>query len=300
METVTADPVVEPVVETPLLDDSPEPEPVVVPSEEGEPDSTERLDTLKELFKGATVAELRAALDDVPPEVRSELESEIERRGEQRERTRKQEVDSSTDERLGAYKAVKDAATSAESHLKVELKKLADQEDLVYAQALATQIESYKAGGIAAIVEKNEQAIGPLLQQYLPDQTAEEKERLDKPLYQFGKTGEVDKALTVIMELAVARAKAEGIKEGQGQAARSRESKESLAEKAAQIMAVKKQSPGAPIKGGSLTAASLREQYSTKMQKYKQDLNGGKLTSTQIQEREAELESIRASIPKEK
>lgn len=258
-EPATLDaPVEEPEVVTPEEPASPEGD---APSEGG----GERLEVIRDLFKGATVAELRAALDDVPTDVRSELEAEIERRGEQRAATRKRETQEATESRLGLWKPYAERYQRAQSYLQaaVSRAKAGDIDAISNVDAITAAMDDYHNGGIAKVVLENEAYVGPLVDRLLPDLTPEEQKKLDKPLYEFGRTGLASHVMPVLAELAMERARKEGFDEGLKKGQQDREAKVALAEKLAKIEEIRKQAPGVPVTGQAVSKTDER----TRLQK---------------------------------
>ena len=218
-----------------------------------------KLELIKDLFKGATVAELKAALDVVPTEIRSELESEIERRGEQRVRTREKEIDEGQTARTAAFQAIASDAQKAQFALQQRVKaaKQGDAFALSDPDTLASEIDAYRNGAIASVALENEALMAPVRRQFLPDPTPEEKAKLEKALYEDGRRGTFTQ-VPVVVELAIARARAEGHAAGLKEGADSKAAKESLAAKLAKITEVKQQSPGVPINGKPASSEGAR------------------------------------------
>ncbi len=246
-----------------------EPE-VVISPEEGETpeDDGTRQNLLKDLFKGATLAELKAALEEAPTEIRDELVGEIERRGEQRVQTRQKEVDTALDARTTAFRTAQQQAEQARVTLqaKVTRAKQGDTFALSDADALANEIDAYRNGAVASIALENEALMAPIRSQFLPDPSAEEKAKLEKALYEDGRRGTFTQ-FPVVMELAIERAKAEARAEGIAEGKRSLEAKESLLSKAAKLTEVKKQSPGVPMNGKAASSGSVAQAAVADMKK---------------------------------
>lgn len=218
-----------------------------------------RLELIRELFKGAKADELRAALDEVPPEIRGELEAEIERKGEQRAQTRQREVSDAKTVRKSGLEPLAQARQGAQTWLSQQIGKAkAGDFDALNPDQLIGAIDAYYNGGIAHVSLENEQALDKAIDTYLPNLTESELKELDKPLYEFGRTGEVAKALPKIVELAIERAKADAFAEGVKKGEQSKQAKSALAERLAKISEIKKQAPGVSPRGRSQTAGDRR------------------------------------------
>lgn len=263
MAAVEAAPIEE-VAAPPSTETAPEIAPTTPESSpEGEPESEideTRLELFRELFKGAKVDELRAALDEVPEDVRGELESEIERRVEQRTSTRQKEVDTAKTARRSAFEPLAAKRGDAQSWLarQVGKAKAGDFDALQNPDQLIAAIDDYYNGGIAHVSVENEKAIDQVFDKHLPNLTPEEQAALDKPLYDFGRTGEVSKVLPKLMELAIERAKSDAFAEGVKKGEASKQAKVALAEKLAKLSEIKQQSPGRVPNGRSQTASGNR------------------------------------------
>lgn len=248
-----------PATEAPVEPPIAEPEVVAPPEGDAAPpdEGTDRGELIRELFKGATVDELRAALEDVPAETRSELEAEIEKRGETRAQTRKHEMSEAKANRLAAWKPYIDNLSSADGYVKgsIARMKAGDQTDL---NQLERAINDATLGHTGRVLIENESYVDNLIDQVLPDLTAEEAKSLDKPLYEFSRTGQAGKIIPDVFKLALERAKteafAEGVKKGEG----NRETKIKLAEKLAKIAEIRKQAPGVSLNGHAESTSDRR------------------------------------------
>lgn len=235
-------------------------QPIAAPAEEASPaegeaapkaDEGTHLD-LKELLKGATAAELKTVLESVPDEVRTEVEAEIERRAEQKVRTQAQEKAQATDARTSLWQQSAEVGKQAEDYLRDAVRRFnaGDPEALADASVPAA-IDAYRNGAIAAVAFDNEKALAPLREKYLPEPTEAELKALEKPLYDDAKRGTFSQ-LPVVMELAVARARAEGKAEGLKEGQKKLEASESLAEK---IKAIKQVAVNTPVSVNGAGAA---------------------------------------------
>ncbi len=243
----------EPVVATPEEPASPEGD--AAPEEGGE-----RQEVIRDLFRGMTVAELKAALDEVPTDVRSDVEQEIERRGEQRATTRQKETKDATESRLKLWQPYAERYPKAQSFLQqaVSKAKSGDTDALTNVDALTAALDDYHNGAVAKVVLENEGYVSTWLDAILPDPSPEEKSKLDKPLYEFGRTGLASHVVPVATELAMERARKEGFEAGVKKGQQDKEAKAALADKLAKLQEIKNQAPGVPVHGSAVSRSSER------------------------------------------
>lgn len=256
-----------PPAEEPIVEEA---APSPVEGEAPPPAEEDKLNLIREVFKGATVTELRAALDEVPTEVRTELESEIERRGEQRWQTRERERTTSTSDRHEEYRRIIAEKGRAESELNMRLRRVMAGDPNAFngmqATDIAAHIDTYANGTLAQAMLENEEMLGPLREKYLPELSNEERQALDKALYEDARRGTITQ-VPIVVDLAIERARKEGFEEGVKKGEQNRQAKAQLAEKVERILSIQKQAPGVQPSGGrSVTKEDERVAIAREMQ----------------------------------
>ena len=257
------------VLEAPVVTEAPAetPEPVAAPepavSPEGEtPAVTEPEPFDFKALKGKTdPTEVRALIDllteDYSDEQKSEVYGEWEKRGEQRVQTRTREMSEAQDSRHTLWQQAATIGKQAEGYLLSQI--TAAKQGALDAFADPATVEQaavhFRNGAIAQLALENEQAITPVRDQYLPEPTAEEQKALEPYIYDDARKGTFTQ-LPKLFELAVARAKAEGVAEGLKQVEKKLQAAETLMTKVQAIQAVKNGTAPA-VTGGVAVAAGL-------------------------------------------
>lgn len=214
--------------------------------------------------------EFAAALEEVPEEFRTPIMQEWERRGEQRSRTRKQETDTARDGRLGTWKPYADNYANAEAFLQSAIRRAnaGDLDALSNVQVLAKAMDDYRNGAVGKVILENEAYVPDLIDTLLPDLTPEEQQKLDKPLYEFGRTGIASKVVPLAVELAQERARKAGYDEGFKKGQQDRAAKAVLAEKLTKLEEVRKQAAGLPVNGRAVTVEDERAQIQREISQF--------------------------------
>lgn len=265
---------------------------------DAEQDDGEREPDLSAL-KGLSEAQLEAVLEAADPEARDRVVGKYETAGEQRARTRKQEMDGAKTSRLGLWKPYVDNLPAAKGYVDGTLARVkAGDFDALDPKVLEAAIRDAGFGATGQILLENEAYVDTVLDTFLPDMTPEETQALDKPLYEFARTGMAGKVMPVLMELALKRAKAEGVAEGIKKGLSDKQAKQELAEKLEKIETIRKEAPGVIPNGKAPTSQSQRDTYSRAVAQFKQDVNSGRLSQSEIAARNTELDAMHAKLPR--
>ena len=258
-ETAVAEPVAPEVIAasveapaSPEVTGEPQPQ-----AESGDPN------VLREFFRQhiKSPEELAAALEEVPEEYRAPIVSEYEKRGEQRRQTQEKEKQTARQSRLDAWQPYVEKYTSAEAYLTATMARAqAGDESAWNAPQLAAAINDYRNGAVGKVLLANEAYVPELVDSLLPEMTREEQQRLEKPLYDFARTGLSKDVVSAAMELYGARMQAKGYEAGMQKGLKDREAKAALAEKVQKIAEIQKQAPGIAVPGAQSSRESQLEQ----------------------------------------
>ena len=69
-------------------------------------------------------------------------------------------------------------------------------------ETLTAAINDYRNGAVAQVVLQNEAYVDTLIEKFLPDITPDEESQLEKPLYEFGRTGVAAELVPLLLTLA--------------------------------------------------------------------------------------------------
>ncbi len=228
------------------------------PAPAGEtPPTPDAGDVLKDFFRlhVKSPEELQAALESVPEEFRAPITSEWERRGEQRVQTRAQEVQTAKDARMAVWQPLATEYPRAEAYLNaaVNRAKAGDPEALSNVDGIAQAINAYRNGAVAKIVLENEGYVPKLMDSLLPDLTKEEEAKLERPLYEFGRTGVASQVVPLIAELAIQRRETAAFEKGRQKGLKDLGAKERLAEAATNLQRIKNETVGVSPAGSQVS-----------------------------------------------
>ena len=283
---------VETPVEVPVEEPVAEPAEVASPPEGGEEAEPDSGSLLREHAASLSADELRLLIEAAPAEERSKLEKEYEGRGEQRALNRKKESEQKTSERLAQWKPYVDNLPNAHAYVNQQIANLKAGNLLDNPQLFEQVQQQIVAGTVGQMLLANESYVPTLVEKYLPDLTAEEAEKLDKPLYRFGQTGLAKEAVDSIIEAIVERREKEAFEKGVAKGEGNLKARETLLEKLTNAQKVKNETAGVSPNGKAVSISDERARLKAEIAAF----DPSKMTFQEAQEKLQELRAKERSL----
>jgi hypothetical protein len=207
------------------------------------------------VLKGLKADEARVVLSEMDEAEREAVIAEWRDQGEQRAKTADGQMKAAVDARHNLWQQTTDLGKQAEAYLRnqVQRAQAGDLEALSDHRTVQSAIDVYRNAAVAQLALENENLMKPVRDKYLPDATPEEAKALEKVLWQDATKG-TQQQIPVVIDLAIARARAEGEAAGLAKGQKLLNASESLVKRLEAVTEVKKKAAGVQPNGTTAPA----------------------------------------------